>query len=354
MTDFIAGLLAVTAGAQERYDELSGLIAAPEIIAHNSYWRTLAAEALVLEPIVKKREQIKKLSKEREICLAELSAAQDAEMRRLIEAEERGLCARLQSEAAALRLLLIADKIKAAETAVIEIKTADASATAAELAFLLCKAYAGYAKNNSYDFLVDESDSPDTGKMNFALIKISGAGAYTRLKNESGVHRMISAAGSGEVFVWVCAEADDDGEIVINDKDIRIDLFHSGGAGGQNINKVETAVRITHKPSGIVVVCQDERSQLKNKERAMQTLKAKLSAVQKKRRGEILAEERRQKKAVLNKKFTIRLYNQITGEAADIETGAVLPLDKVFKGGIDGFIDVRILRNQSGGTAWTS
>jgi peptide chain release factor 1 len=366
MEDFVSELLGYTEKMQNRYKELSVLIASPEIIAHNSYWRKLTDESRALEPVISGRGEIKKLALDIDACAAELSSARlDESLRREIEAEKAGLTGRLRAAAGELRAMLANGGASADATAdsaaLIDIKCAAGEGRRAELAFFLCKMYESLAKNNGYEFKADYIEAVDTGKINCASLIISGRGAYAKLKGEAGIHRLISSVNA-DVFVRIYrmpgedgrggtgnaksaqgSSRASDGDGAVNEKDIRIDLFHSSGAGGQNINKVETAVRITHIPSGIVVVCRDERSQLKNKERALKTLAARLKDRAEKQKKAGLDEQRRGQNDIIKKGRVVRTYD-LSGSIYDLKTGMSMSFDKALMGGIAEILDMRAIK----------
>jgi peptide chain release factor 1 len=206
--------------------------------------------------------------------------------------------------------------------------------------------YQSHAKRHNYGFQAGITTEL-SGGMKSANITVSGNGAYSRLRYESGLHKAVGKFpqkfGAASVIVEVYPEAEAV-EFDISDKDVRIDVFHASGAGGQNVNKVETAIRVTHFPSGIVVTCQDERSQLKNKERAMKTLYSKLADYYKRQSDSRYAELKRGLTCKLEK---IRTYNYASNGVTDHRVNVTAAADGVFNGGIDVFSDAVILKNQN-------
>ncbi len=276
-------LLQQTEKIEEQNAALERMIAAPEIIADNRYWRKLVAEQESISGIVALRKRLVTLEKDISGCRLQLADEKNEEMKKLLteelialSEEERGVCQKLN------RLLAIKD---GDEKAVLELipngnKASDYCKT-------LCACLAAHAS-------LRELTVQEKGQKSSTLLYIAGAGAYAFAQEETGVHKFIL----GETAYTVTATAlppRGDNAVQLSEKDLRIDLFHSGGAGGQNVNKVETAIRITHLPSGVVVTCQDERSQLMNKRRAMETLKKKLAHLQEKAQNE--AEDALRKKA---------------------------------------------------------
>ncbi|MBO4540140.1 MAG: PCRF domain-containing protein [Clostridia bacterium] len=276
-------LLQQTEKNAERYAALERMITAPEIIADNRYWRKLVAERESLSDVVSLRERLVALSKERNACLTQLADEKNDEMKKLLAEELAALSDKEQDACRKLSRLLLAKNGE--EKAVLELVPNGNKAS--DYCKTLCACLAAYA--DTHEIAVQEKRLK-----NATLLYFAGAGAYALAQEETGVHKFIL----GETAYTVTATAlspRENGAVDLTEKDLRIDLFHSGGAGGQNINKVETAIRITHLPTGIVVTCQDERSQLMNKRRAMETLKKKLVHLQEKQQCE--AEDALRKKA---------------------------------------------------------
>lgn len=266
-------LLQQTEKTAERYATLSRMIAAPEIIADNRYWRKLVAERESLSEVVSLRERLVALSEDKNACLAQLAKEKNDEMKKLLTEELTALSGKEQETSQLLNRLLLAS---GDEKAVLELvpngnKSSDFCKT-------LCSCLISHATAR-------EIAAKEKRQKNATILYLAGAGAYTLAQEETGVHKFIL----GDTAYTITATAlpiRENGPVELPEKDLRIDLFHSGGAGGQNINKVETAIRITHLPTGIVVTCQDERSQLMNKRRAMETLKKKIANLQEKKQLE--------------------------------------------------------------------
>ncbi len=276
-------LLQQTEKNAERYVTLSRMIVAPEIIADNRYWRKLVAERESLSEIVALRDRLYALDKDRNACYLQLADEKNDEMKKLLAEELTVLSDKEQETCRELsRLLLTKD---GDEKALLELVPNGNKAS--EYCKILCACLTAHA--DTHEITVQEKH-----QKNATLLYLAGAGAYAFAQEETGVHKFIF----GDATYTVTATAlipRDDRPVEFPEKDLRIDLFHSGGAGGQNINKVETAIRITHLPTGIVVTCQDERSQLMNKRRALETLKKKLAHLQEKKQSE--AEDALRKKA---------------------------------------------------------
>lgn len=267
----------------DKYAKLQRMIAAPEIIADNRYWRKLLAEKQSLEEVVSLRERLAEADKEYDQCLLQFSKEKDAEIKKLISEELRFLTEKKEDLCKKISDRLASEK---GEDEVL-LELLPNGNKAKEYCNLLCDCLRLYAEDQGLTCL-KKSTKPLT-------ILFTGAGAGAYMREENGVHKFIDDAKTSTVIATVLPRFSTEKE-KIDEKEIRIDLFHSGGAGGQNINKVETAIRITHLPTGIVVTCQDERSQLQNKKKALETLSKKLDALKKEKESK-LCEELRQKAA---------------------------------------------------------
>ena len=291
----IENLLEKTAETAKKYAELKRLVSAPEIIADNRYWRKLLSEMQSLEEIAALREKLLLTNEKYEQCLRLLETESDGEMKKLLAEEARALSDECRALYEKTNDLLALEG--SANEALVEIVPSGNKAT--EYADVLSSALRRYADEKGLTATI-KSKKPLT-------ILFTGAGASAYMREENGVHKFVEDTKSYSVTVTLLprfAEANEKPD----EKDIRIDLFHSGGAGGQNINKVETAIRITHLPTGIVVTCQDERSQLQNKRKALATLKEKLAEAEKKKQ-----EQRREELRKKASETVVCVYYPLTG-----------------------------------------
>ncbi len=267
----------------------------------------------------------------------------DKEMKDLLLAEGSECKEKLAALKEELKILLLPKDENDEKSCVLEIRAGAGGEEAALFAAVLCRMYAGYCARKRLKIEAVDVSSTELGGVKEAVYQVSGKGAYKLLKYESGVHRVQRVPETetqGRIHtstatVAVLPEAEDV-EVEINDKDVRIDIFHSGGAGGQNVNKVASAVRLTHFPTGIVVTCQDERSQLKNKERAFQVLRSRLYDLYRGKAGREREESRRSLVGSGDRSERIRTYNYPQSRITDHRIGfSVYDMEKFLAGDID-------------------
>lgn len=319
-------LLKTTAGIQKRFEELERLIAAPEIIADNNLYRRLVLERASLEEAALCRKELEQAVYELETL--KIPSTNDAELKNLINAEIKRLKATIGELSQNLKGL-VAEMIKAEGSVTLEIR--GEGEAAALFAARLLGFYRALADCRGYIIgeqrLFAESSEGAKG----GAITLSGAGAYEALKYENGIHKAVGINAGATV---IALKSEPRKSVEISDKDLRIDLFHSGGAGGQNVNKVETAVRITHLPTGVVVTCQDERSQLKNKERALETLRERLEELNKKQSEVSYAKRKKEALSAAKKAGRIRIYDFSCGIITDSRSGISITVEDAERGGI--------------------
>ena len=267
----------------------------------------------------------------------------DKEMKDLLLAEGYECKEKLAALKEELKILLLPKDENDEKSCVLEIRAGAGGEEAALFAAVLCRMYAGYCARKRLKIEAVDVSSTELGGVKEAVYQVSGKGAYKLLKYESGVHRVQRVPETetqGRIHtstatVAVLPEAEDV-EVEINDKDVRIDIFHSGGAGGQNVNKVASAVRLTHFPTGIVVTCQDERSQLKNKERAFQVLRSRLYDLYRGKAGREREESRRSLVGSGDRSERIRTYNYPQSRITDHRIGfSVYDMEKFLAGDLD-------------------
>ena len=348
-------LLQKTEKSKVRFDELTNLISRPEVIADNREWKKLVKERNGLEDLANAHEKLGELIENYENCQKDLSKETDPEMKALFETEIADLDEKIEQKTEEIKILLLPKDENDESNAILEIRSAAGGEESALFCMELCRMYSHYAEKKHWRVEYIDMSETEIGGVKEATIMVKGKGVYARLKYESGVHRVQrvpETESQGRIHtstatVAVLPEVEDvDFEIL--DKDLRIDTYHSGGAGGQNVNKVETAIRITYLPLNIVVTCQDERSQLKNKEKAMNILKAKLYDYYEEQRRSTLEADRKSQVGRGNRNERIRTYNYPQGRVTDHRTNlSPYDLEGVLEGDIDQFIDAMILKERT-------
>lgn len=331
----------------ERYEEVNNLLSDPSITSDQQKMRELGKELRTLEPIVKKSHQYKKIMQELESSKELIETSRDPELKNLAQEEYEKLKAELLQIEEELKLLLIPSDPNDSKNFIMEIRAGTGGEEAALFASDLHRMYTRFAERKGWK--VELLNWNETGKGGFKEIvfSVSGEGAYGLMKYESGVHRVqrvpeTEAQGrihTSAASVVVLPEVDDI-EIEINPADLQFDTFRSGGKGGQNVNKVETAVRITHKPTGIVVACQQERSQFQNRERAMKMLRAKLYEMKLEEQEKNTAEQRKSMVRTGDRSDKIRTYNFPQNRLTDHRIGYTsYNLDRIIDGDLSEVIE---------------
>ncbi len=336
-----------------RFDELEALMSA----ARASDYAELAREYAELGPVVEKIRAYRKAGEEKRE-LEELLAdpATEPEMRKLAEEELQELERRLPELERELRLALLPRDAADEKNAILEIRAGTGGEEAALFVADLLRMYQRYAQLHGWRFEILSASETELGGFKEVTALVSGRGAYARLKYEAGVHRVqrVPATESGgrihtsAATVAVLPEAEDV-DVAIEDKDLRIDVYRASGAGGQHVNRTESAVRITHLPTGITVAIQDEKSQHRNKAKAMQILRARLFDLQRQQRERARAADRRSQVGSGDRSERIRTYNFPQGRVTDHRIGLTLyKLDQVLAGeALDEIIEPLIAEDQA-------
>ncbi|AEQ95203.1 peptide chain release factor 1 [Xanthomonas oryzae pv. oryzicola] len=329
----------------ERREELQHLLSDPDVVNNNDKFRTLSRELSQLEPVAVALEDEARAK-------ADLSAAEamrtDPEMRELAEEEIAAAQARLEELDTQLASLLVPRDPRDDGNLFLEVRAGTGGDEAAIFAGDLFRMYARYAERQGWKVEI-ESDSPgEHGGYKEVVARVVGRGAYSRLKFESGTHRVqrVPATESqGRIHtsaatVAIIAEADDVEEIVINPADLKVDTFRSSGAGGQHVNKTESAIRITHVPSGVVVECQTERSQHANRDKAMKRLKAQLLDTERSKAAAAQAQTRKLQVGSGDRSQRIRTYSFPQGRITDhrVEGLTLYDLPNIIEGDLDALI----------------
>lgn len=342
-------------GLKTRYEEVSSLIMQPEIMNDQNRYRDLVKEHSQLEEIVLVYDEYIATVDGVESCKAMLREQLDAEMKELVHAEMDELNLRGAELTEQLKAMLLPKDPNDDKDVILEIRAGTGGDEAALFGGDLLRMYQRYAERRSYKCEFLDENITEMGGVKEVVLSISGRGAYSRLKFESGVHRVQrvpDTESQGRIHtsaatVAVLPEAEDV-EVDINPADLQIDTYRSGGAGGQHVNKTESAIRITHIPSGIVVQCQDERSQHKNKEKAMRVLKSRLLEHLQSQQSEAEASNRKSQVGSGDRSERIRTYNFPQGRVTDHRAGVTLyKLPAFLDGDMDEIIDALILADRA-------
>ncbi len=339
----------------ERYEKLSESISDPEVIADMDLWRKQMKEHAELTPIVEKYREYKKAVEEIKEAEEMLKTETDEDFKELYETEIRENKEKIPVLEEELKILLLPKDPNDDKNVIVEIRGGAGGDEAALFAADLYRMYTMYAEAKRWKVEVLSSNMTDIGGIKEISFMIEGAGAYSRLKFESGVHRVQrvpeteSSGGfhTSTVTVAVLPEVDDV-EVEINPNDLRIDVFRAGGPGGQCVNTTDSAVRITHIPTGLVVSCQDEKSQHKNKDKGMKILRSRLYELMAQQQHDAIADERRTQVGTGDRSERIRTYNFPQGRVSDHRIGLTIHrLEAFLNGDMDEVIDALITNEQS-------
>ena len=329
---------------EKRYEELNEKISDPEVIANQNEWKKLMKEHADIEEIVEKYREYKKVQNSIEDLKEML---EDKEMHDLAQAELDEARANLPKIEEELKLLLVPKEPNDDKNVIVEIRGGAGGEESSLFAGDLFRMYSMYAEKKRWKLEVLNLNETELGGIKEVTFMITGKGAYSRLKFESGVHRVQrvpDTESSGRIHtstatVAVLPEVDDV-EIEINPADLKVDTFRSSGAGGQHINKTESAIRITHIPTGVVVECQTERSQIQNRETAMSMVRAKLYEAELQKQASEQANTRKSQVGSGDRSEKIRTYNFPQGRITDHRIGlSIYQMDNFLNGDLDEMID---------------
>ena len=340
---------------EAKYDELSMKISDPSVMANQKEWQKLCKEHADLEEVVAKFKEYKKAEEDIEFNKEIIETESDKELKEMAQEELKELVADKERLAEDLKVLLLPKDPNDDKNVFVEIRGGAGGDEAALFAANLFRMYTRYAENRRWKVELMSANETDIGGFKEVVFMVKGHGAYSRLKYESGVHRVQrvpDTESSGRIHtstatVAVLPEVDDV-DIDVNPSDLKIDVFRASGNGGQCVNTTDSAVRMTHLPTGLVVSCQDEKSQLKNKEKALKILKARLYEKAEAERNASIAEDRKSQVATGDRSERIRTYNYPQGRVTDHRIGLTLyKLETFLNGDIDEIIDALITTDQA-------
>lgn len=338
-----------------RYEELSRLLCDPAVIADSEKLRTYSKEQSDLEEQNQAYLEYKQVIESLDEAKSMLEEKLDAEMKELVKAEISELSAKKEELESKIRILLLPKDPNDEKNVIVEIRGAAGGDEAALFAADLYRMYTRYAERQGWKIELLEANTTGLGGFKEVVFSIQGKGAYSRLKFESGAHRVQrvpSTESGGRIHtstatVAVLPEAEEV-EVEIHEKDIRVDTFNSSGPGGQSVNTTKSAVRLTHLPTGIVVSCQDEKSQNSNKEKAMRVLRARLFDMKQQEEQAKQADARRSAIGTGDRSERIRTYNFPQSRVTDHRIGLTLhKLDYILDGDLDEIIDNLINHEQA-------
>ena len=339
-----------------RFEEILNELNEPTVTEDQKRFRALMKEQSDLTPLVEAYKEDKKCNETVEDSLSLLDSESDEEMKEMLKEELNDAKKRIEELETQMKILLLPKDPNDDKNVIVEIRAGAGGDEAALFAAEIYRMYVHFAEGRRWKVELVECEEIGIGGMKSVTFMISGQGAYSVMKYESGVHRVqrVPETESGgrihtsTISVAVMPEVDDDIDIVIEDKDIRIDVMRASGNGGQCVNTTDSAVRLTHYPTGIVVYSQTEKSQLQNKAKAFALLKAKLYDIEQQQRHDAEAEMRRSQIGTGDRSEKIRTYNFPQGRVTDHRINLTLyKLDKVMNGDIQEIIDACIAADQA-------
>ena len=339
-----------------KFEEIMNELSEPTVADNQERFRALMKEQSDLTPVVNAYKEYKKCNQDIEDSLAMLDEESDEDMREMLKEELAEAKKRVEELEHELKILLLPKDPNDDKNVIVEIRAGAGGDEAALFAAEIYRMYVHYAEGRRWKVETMEVEEIGIGGMKSVTFMVTGQGAYSVLKYESGVHRVqrVPETESGgrihtsTISVAVMPEVDDDIDIVIEDKDIRIDVMRASGNGGQCVNTTDSAVRLTHYPTGIVVYSQTEKSQIQNKAKAFALLKAKLYDIEQQQRHDAEAELRRSQIGTGDRSERVRTYNFPQGRVTDHRINlTIYKLDKVMNGDIQEILDACIAADQA-------
>lgn len=340
---------------EARYEELTNELSSPELLSNQSAYAKAAKQHRSLGEIVEKFRLWKSLKEELTGARELMNGGDDEEMRELARAETESLQTRVDATEQELKLLLIPTDPNDEKNVILEIRAGTGGDEATLFAAEMLRMYSRYAERQRWRFEILEASESGIGGIKEAIALIEGDKVYSKLKHESGVHRVqrvpqTEASGrihTSAITVAILPEAEEV-DVKIDPKDLRIDTFCSSGPGGQSVNTTYSAVRITHLPTNVVVSMQDEKSQIKNREKAMRVLRARLQEIEEQKQHDAVASERRSMVGSGDRSEKIRTYNFKENRVTDHRIGLTIhQLDLVMEGALEEIIQALISHYQA-------
>ena len=342
--------------AEKHFEEINELLMTPEVINDTEKYKNLMKEHKNLSPIIEKYREYKAAADNYAQAKELLSdSSTDADMKELAEEEMLASKEAMDSITEELKILLLPKDEDDDKNVIVEIRAGTGGEEAALFAHSIFRMYSMYADRKGYKIEIMNQNETELGGLKEISFMIEGNGAFSRFKFESGVHRVQRVpetetqgrVHTSAITVAVLPEAEEV-EIEINPADLEIDTYRSGGAGGQHVNKTDSAIRITHKPTGVVVECQDERSQFKNKDKAMKMLRTKLLDAERTKQQQAISSERKSQVGSGDRSERIRTYNYPQSRLTDHRIGLTLySLETILDGDLDGVIDALITADRA-------
>ncbi len=342
--DFIVG----------KYDELAEKVSDPAIIANQELWKQHMKEMSDIEPIVKKYKEYRE-NKQGIEGAKELLEESDDEIREMAKQELSDLTNAQENLEKELKVLLLPKDPNDEKNVILEVRAGTGGEEAALFGANLLRMYSMYAEHRGWKTELIEMNDTGIGGVKEAVMMIKGRGAYSRLKYESGAHRVQrvpETESSGRIHTSAATVAVlpeiDDVQVDLDPNDVRVDVYRSSGNGGQSVNTTDSAVRLTHVPTGLVVTCQDEKSQIKNREKAFKVLAARLYDMKMQEQNKEISDQRKSMVGSGDRSERIRTYNYPQGRVSDHRVGlTIYKLDQFMDGDMDEIIDALITEDQA-------
>lgn len=339
----------------EKYEELAQKVSDPAVISDQPTWQKYMKEMGEMEPIVKEYKHYKEMKQELEDSKEIFEMEDDEELRELAREDIKTLEAGIEKSEEDLKVLLLPKDPNDEKNVILEVRAGTGGDEAALFGGDLMRMYLRYAERRRWKTEIIDVNDTGIGGVKEAVIMIKGKGAYSRLKFESGVHRVQrvpETESSGRIHTSAASIAVlpevDDVEVKIDPNDVRVDVYRASGNGGQCVNTTDSAVRLTHTPTGLVVTCQDEKSQIKNKDKAFKVLKARLYDLMLQEQNDKISAERRSQVGSGDRSERIRTYNFPQGRITDHRINVTIyKLDNFLDGDLDEIIDALITHDQA-------